>query len=527
MPPSCLIRCPATGLFTLWLCAGLAGVVHADDGTPLPEGVIACLRPKQSGHRGNIETVVFSPDGTIVASGSYSGGCLWEPGNKEPVRRLTPSGKNAPQGAVTRSLNIVAARFTDSGKQLVTGGGDGTIRTWDAVTGKELARVGDPDGLTSLVAFDRCVRTVAVARHSLEIDLLDPKTGERLRRFEPHRWEVDGIALSDDGKLMASADRDGNLRLWDTGTGKELPQLPGSEKAGNPSLSPDGRLVAGEVEVKSLRVWDTATGRMVQQIRVEKGFLHSAFSQDGRVVAVDGNGLLQLFEVATGKERLRLKTGNESAWCLAFSPDGTRLAVGDWGGTVWLYDATGRKEATGPPVALPSAELDAFWSDLASLDGHRAGLAVHAFIDVPAAAVGLLASRLTPARVDAEKVARLVKDLDNEAFAAREQATAALEAIGDPAEGELRRVLKAGPSPEVGRRLEALLERARQRPLANEEARELRAVEVLEHVATPDARKLLQKLAKGVPEARLTREAVASLQRLDGLTSNAAVNKRR
>ena len=208
---------------------------------------------------------------------------------------------------------------------------------------------------------------------------------------------------------------------------------------------------------------------------------------------------------------MRLKTGNESAWCLAFSPESTRLAVGDWGGTVWLYDATGRKEATGPATHLSSAELDAFWSDLASPDGRRAGQAVRALIDVPAPAVSLLASRLTPARVDAEQVTRLVKDLDNDAFAAREQATAALEAIADTAEGELRRVLKAGPSPEVGRRLEGLLERARQRPLTNEEAREPRAVEALEHIATPEARKLLHRLAKGVPEARLTRETTAAL----------------
>src|SRR5262249_42558578 len=135
-------------------------------------------------------------------------------------------------------------RFVDGGKRLVTGSQDGTIRRWDAVTGKEIESLGDRDGLTSHVALDRDAHTVAVARHGLSIFLLDPRTGEARRRCDGHERPVDALVLSDNGELLASSDRDGNLRLWETATGKQRPCLPGAEGGGLLSLSRDGRLVA-------------------------------------------------------------------------------------------------------------------------------------------------------------------------------------------------------------------------------------------------------------------------------------------
>ena len=91
----------------------------------------------------------------------------------------------------------------------------------------------------------------------------------------------------------------------------------------------------------------------------------------------------------------------------------------------------------------------------------------------------------------------------------------ALERLGEDAESSLRRALADKPSLESRRRVERLLERLVIAPV-NDPARlrELRAVEVLEHINTVEARRVLAALAKGTPEARLTREAQASLDRL-------------
>jgi len=85
-----------------------------------------------------------------------------------------------------------------------------------------------------------------------------------------------------------------------------------------------------------------------------------------------------------------------------------------------------------------------------------------------------------------------------------------LHVLAEPA---LRQALSADPSPEARRRIEGLLEKLA-KPLALPETlRGVRAVESLEHIATPEARQVLQKLADGAP-ASLTREAKAALERL-------------
>src|SRR5262249_19836393 len=128
--------------------------------------------------------------------------------------------------------------------------------------------------------------------------------------------------------------------------------------------------------------------------------------------------------------------------------------------------------------------------------------------------LALLKERLGPvAAADAKKITRLVVDLDNEEFAVREQATRQLREIGDLAEPALRAILADKPSPELRGRAEGLLAQvdASRSPT---QMRAVRAVEVLEYVGGPEARHVLQKLADGALQARLTREAKAALARM-------------
>ena len=85
--------------------------------------------------------------------------------------------------------------------------------------------------------------------------------------------------------------------------------------------------------------------------------------------------------------------------------------------------------------------------------------------------------------------------------------------IVEAAEPALRNALEASPSPEARRRIEQLLAKLDGYGTSGEPLRQARVIECLEHIATPEARELLRKLAKGVSEARLTREAKAALQR--------------
>jgi hypothetical protein len=119
-------------------------------------------------------------------------------------------------------------------------------------------------------------------------------------------------------------------------------------------------------------------------------------------------------------------------------------------------------------------------------------------------------------RVDAERVARLIVDLESARFAARDKAREELEKLGERAATACSSALGQKPSPELRRRLERLLERQEQERItpSPERLRVLRALEALELTGTPDAGQLLQKLADGAPEAHVTQEAGVAVERL-------------
>ena len=168
------------------------------------------------------------------------------------------------------------------------------------------------------------------------------------------------------------------------------------------------------------------------------------------------------------------------------------------------------------PRKLDAESAAKAWADIASKDAARAFRARGALSAAPGAALRLSTAHLHPAQAaDPHFLRRLLTDLESEQFAVRDKAQKELEDLGDLAESALRQTLERKPTLEVRRRVQAVLERLRGPVTRPELLQSLRAAAVLEDIGTPEARRLLEQLAKGAPEARLTREAKASLRRLD------------
>lgn len=127
----------------------------------------------------------------------------------------------------------------------------------------------------------------------------------------------------------------------------------------------------------------------------------------------------------------------------------------------------------------------------------------------------MLSRHLRPvAKVDAERTTKLLSDLDSDDFATRESASSALRKLGHQIEPTLRETLAKTTSVEVRGRVETLLSQLEPTVASPARLRMLRAVEVLEWLATPSARELLSKLAKGEPNALLTRTSASAVERL-------------
>src|SRR5262249_23511320 len=156
-----------------------------------------------------------------------------------------------------------------------------------------------------------------------------------------------------------------------------------------------------------------------------------------------------------------------------------------------------------PPKGAGGQEVAAWWADLADADARRAYAAVWQLADVPeAAAVAFFRQHLKPAEgPDPEKVRQHIKDLHSDTFAVRAKAFEQQEHLGSAAGPALRKALEQTPSTEVRRRLESLLPRPPGLVRSPEVLRRLRAIQVLERLASKDARRLLGELAQGEAHA--------------------------
>jgi hypothetical protein len=341
-------------------------------------------------------------------------------------------------------------------------------------------------------------------------------------------------AFSPDGRVLASTFKSTNkatIRLWEAATGKELGRLAWEDGSVPDRLmfSADGKhLVVAHgdhhlqmIEVKEndigLRLWDLATRRELRRFKAGRGTIWAVgVSPDGKTLAAGDFDTVLLWELASGKERGRFIGHRERLRSLAFSPNGRLLASGSLDRTALVWDVTGLSE-DGKPAArnLRPDEIEHLWTELSSEDGIQAYRAIWMMVAAARPSVSFLAERLRPKEhVVDDRLKRLIADLDSSQFKVRTRAFQELEEMGELAETALRKALAGTLSLEARQRLDSLLHKVEARILSPKQLLTLRAIEVLEQIATPEAKQVLQTLAAGTPKARLTQEATASLERL-------------
>ncbi len=176
----------------------------------------------------------------------------------------------------------------------------------------------------------------------------------------------------------------------------------------------------------------------------------------------------------------------------------------------------GRAELLGNrhEAVIPIQNLDSVWRDLAQEDANRAHTVIWSLVASPRQTVDFFKERLRPASpADPKRLEERIAELDNDRFAVRQHAMQELGSLGELAEATLRQKLQERLTLEMRQRVEQLLRKV-ETSRSPDRFREVRGIEVLEHIGTSEAEQLLQTLAQGAPEARLTQEAKASLERL-------------
>ncbi len=262
--------------------------------------------------------------------------------------------------------DVLSVVFSPDGQLLASGGWDATIKLWEVASGRELLTLHRAWSTTS-IAFSPDEQTLAVGSTDKTITIWDIATGKELRTLQGHTDYVWSVAFSPDGRTLASGSKDNTVKLWSVATGKELRTLQGHANwVLSVTFSPDGQTLASRGADKTIKLWSVATGKEVRSLSfgtAELGRLKGyalgsvVFSPDGKTLAsgnicdwpVPGRArcddkTIKAWDVTSGEELFALQGHTVGATSVAFGPDGRTLASGSAEGNIKLWDIASRKE---------------------------------------------------------------------------------------------------------------------------------------------------------------------------------------
>jgi WD40 repeat protein len=423
----------------------------------------------QAGHRSGVQRLIISPaDGTLFTS-AYSDGT---------IRRWGPS-TGRELGLVADFLGVISAlAMSPDGQTLVVGDSMGRkLFLWSVAERREIRRfprvpVAEHNYVNS-ASFSADGKMVAA-----ELRVWDVASGRVLATFRDQQAANDFMASSipifptSDGRRVITVEKEG-IRIWEIASGKEVRWAVRSKIHNKTAaLSPDGRLLAtGGVVVRdderravefdpAIRLWELASGKEVATLEGHEASTHGlAFSPDGKLMASCSGGsqtindqTVRVWDLTTGREQRRFEGHRGAVNAVVFTPDGRSVVSGSEDATALVWDISGLKDNSKTDELLTPESLQARWDELAGNDARAAYRAAWA-LSAPSA-VGFLGDHL--------KVATMAETI-----------------------------------------------------IATEVLRSLRAITALEHVHTPEARAVIERLTQGAPDAITTREAKATLERLN------------
>ena len=281
------------------------------------------------GHAENVDAVAFSPDSTILASGSWDTTViLWDVESGQVLRTL--------EG---HTDHVESVAFSPGGQMLASGSQDSMVILWDVESGQHVRQFGGM-GMVHSLAFSPDGQTLAAGATDSTVTLWRVADGTLLRALEKHPDNIWSVVFSPDGQTLASGCFDGKVRLWRVSDGALLRTLDGhAHDVQIVVFSPDGQTLASGSHDNTVMLWDVGSGRRLHTLRGHAYSLYAlAFSPDGASVASGAFQTVILWDVQSGQRLRTLEQRLGYVLGVAFAPDGAILvASGSEEGTVTLW----------------------------------------------------------------------------------------------------------------------------------------------------------------------------------------------
>lgn len=369
-------------------------------------------RASLQAHTGPVRCLAFSADAKLLVSGGGDGDgnlIVWSTERGEAVQIL-PGHEAA----------VASTVFTSDGKRVISGSADQSIRVWEV-------RLPEPPPAPNPNAQQQTDPNQPQNPQPPAQPMPVPKSPPSSYRIDGHGGTVESLVLFSGDRLLASAGGDGSVRVWELSSRRELTVAGSGHQAPVSSVAflDDGQLLASGSLDKTVKVWEVPAGRIRLNLTGHTGAVTSisyssvlknlasgshdgtarlwdmasakdrdlgtftgqmgpvlsvAFSPDGTTLAVGATGpnfqggQLRLWNPPTRNLRITLDQHQDAVAAVAFSPDGRTVATGSYDGTARLYDPFTAKERA---VFQDNAAIE---SIALSPDGQR--LAVGNFLKV-------------------------------------------------------------------------------------------------------------------------------------------------